>query len=100
MDEMQFWKLYNILYKYDPENGKKRKHGKQNSTSANGKIHVSLCLSIDTRYFAGGSPYNLMISHDAGYSDMYHSVWKIVNTINLCDDLKFLSQQVMKNKEN
>ena len=29
-----------------------------------------------------------MISHGVGYSDVYHSVWEIVDTINLCDNLK------------
>ena len=53
MDEMQFWELYNILYKYSPENDKKRKRGKQNNTSANGKIHLSLRLSIAIWYLQG-----------------------------------------------
>ena len=53
-------------------------------------IHVNsltLRLSIAIRYFAGASPSDLMSSHGVGYSDVYRSVWIIVDTINLCPDL-------------
>ena len=63
MNEMQFWKLYNILYKFYPKKRKKRKRGTDNNTSANGTIHLSLRLSISIWYFAGVSSIELMISH-------------------------------------
>ena len=44
-------------------------------------------MSIAIRYFAGGSPCDLMSSHGVGYSDVYRSIWLIVDAINLCPDL-------------
>ena len=84
MDEIHFWKLYNLL---KPHNRyKKRKRSKQGSTP-NGEIPFTLRLSIAIRYFAGGSPYDLMSSHGVGYSDVYRSIWLIVDTINICPNL-------------
>ena len=83
MDEVQFWKLYNIIYKTYPRANKKRKRdGRDKTTHVNGRIHLSLRLSIAIRFFAGGSPYDLMLTHGVGYNDVYHSIWQIIDTIN------------------
>ena len=84
MDEVHFWKLYNML---KPHNrNKKRKRSKQGSTP-NGEIPFTLRLSIAIRYFAGGSPCDLMSSHGVGYADVYRSIWLVVDTINMCPNL-------------
>ena len=46
-------------------------------------ISMTLCFSIAIRYFAGGSPFDLMSSHGVGYSDVYRSIWIIVDMINI-----------------
>ena len=87
MDEVQFWKLYNIIYKTYPRANKKRKRdGRDKTTHVNGRIHLSLRLSIAVRFFAGGSPYDLMLTHGVGYNDVYHSIWQIVDAVNSCPE--------------
>ena len=48
----------------------------------NGPITPSVCLACAIRYFAGGSPYDLMSSYCVGYPDVMHSVWYVVDAIN------------------
>ncbi len=48
----------------------------------NGPITPSVCLACAFRYFAGGSPYDLMSSYCVGYPDVMHSVWYVVDAIN------------------
>ena len=76
------------MYKFYPQKGNKRKRGTDKNTSANGAMHLFLRLSIVIRYFAGASPIDLMIAYGVGFVDVYHSVWQIVDTIHLCDNLK------------
>ena len=64
MNENTFWKLNAVLLPYIPNiPTRKRKRGK----TPNGDIFSSQKLSIAIRYFAGGSPYDLMTSHGIGY---------------------------------
>ena len=63
-----------------------------------GDIPVDAKLSIALRYFAGGDPYDIMISHGVSHSAVYLSVWQVVDAVNNCPQLamKFpedLSQQ-------
>ena len=48
----------------------------------NGLITPSVRLACALRYFAGGSPYDIMSSYCAGYPDVIHSVWYVVDAIN------------------
>ena len=82
MNEINFWKVYNILQKYEHEDSKKRKR-KRDYSPPNDKIHFSLRVSVVIRYFSGASPYNLIVAHGMEYSNMYHSVWEIVDKINV-----------------
>lgn len=83
MNEIQFWKLYNMLYNFYPEKGKTRKHGTQDNTSANDKIHLFLHLSIVICYFTDVPHYDLMVSNSVWFSDVYYSVLQMVDTIHL-----------------
>jgi hypothetical protein len=48
----------------------------------NGPITSSVRLACALRYFAGGSPYDIMTSYCIGYADMINSVWYVVDAIN------------------
>ena len=65
----------------------------------NGGISMTLRLSIAIRYFAGGSPLDLMTSHGVGYSDVYSSIWMIVNMINTCPTLSIEFPSCFKQRE-
>ena len=85
MNEVDFWNLLDLIFPYIPHSknrNKKRKRGKTHYP--NGKVHDSLCLSIAIRYFAGASPYDLMMSHGIGMTDVYKSIWLIVDAVNRC----------------
>ena len=94
MNSIDFWTLYNIILPYYPkrelinENKRVNKKRKRKSIPPNGEIHTSLRLSIALRYFAGGSPYDLMSSHGVGHNDIYNSVWGIVDAVNQCPKLQ------------
>jgi hypothetical protein len=49
----------------------------------NGIISPSVRLACAIRYFAGGSPYNLITKFGIGYSDFFRNVWIVVEAINL-----------------
>ena len=84
MSESTFWKLNSILLPYFASTKKrKRKRGK----TPNGDINTSQKLSMAIRYFAGGSPQDLMASHGIGYSSVYDSVWEVVDAVNQCDQI-------------
>jgi hypothetical protein len=62
---------------------KARRHG------PNGPIPKSLAISAALRYFAGGSPYDIMLSHGLSHSALFHCcVWPTVDAINSCPSLK------------
>ena len=65
----------------------------------NGGISMTLRLSIAIRYFAGGSPFDLMTSHGVGYSDVYRSIWIIVDMINICPNLSIKFPSRFKQRE-
>ena len=50
----------------------------------NGPISPSICLGAALRYFAGGSPYDIMLAFGVRYSEMLTSVWIVVDAINKC----------------
>ena len=71
MKESTFWKLNRVLLPYIPNIPiRKRKRGK----TTNGDISSSMKLSMAIRYFAGGSPSDLMSSHGVGFNSVYDSV--------------------------
>ena len=63
---------------------KKRKRGQSNP---NTDIPTELKLSIAIRYFAGGDPYDLMISHGVSLTSVYACVWQVVDAINSNPDM-------------
>lgn len=48
----------------------------------NGVISTSIRLACAIRYFAGGSPYDLMCKYGISYIEVMRSVWAVVEAIN------------------
>ena len=83
MREVDFWNLLSLIAPYNPHSKNRNKKSKRGKTHyPNGKIHDSLCLSIAIRYFAGASPYNLMMSHSIGMTDVCKSIRFIFDAVN------------------
>jgi hypothetical protein len=45
-------------------------------------------ISLALRYFAGGSPYDLIVSHGVSHSSIFNSIWRVVRAINRCNELR------------
>jgi hypothetical protein len=60
----------------------------KNQISPNGIIPVELEVSLALRYFAGGSPYDLILTHGVSHSTIFNSIWCVVRAINKCQELK------------
>jgi hypothetical protein len=76
MTHQQFWALVKLLTPYIKEGTKK--------ADPNGFIAPSLRISAAIRYFAGGSPYDIMLTHGISPSSLFRSVWVVVDAINDC----------------
>ena len=48
----------------------------------NGPISTSVRLACSLRFFAGGSPYDIMSTYQIGHTDFFKSVWSVVKAIN------------------
>jgi hypothetical protein len=88
MSRKSFWKLLGILHPQlelqstGPD--KKTRKG-----ARNGLINHAVRLSIALRYFAGGSPVDIAITHGVSHTAVFESVWEVVDAVNKCDTLKF-----------
>lgn len=52
----------------------------------NGKIPLSVRLACAIRYFAGGSAYDIVCKYGISHTDVYVSVWMVVDAINMHPD--------------
>ena len=82
MSKQSFWKLYYLLKNNDIEEINVFKR------TRSGEIKLSSRLSIDIRWFAGGSQYDICQIHGVSYYEVMNSVWIIVDLVNLCDSIK------------
>jgi len=55
----------------------------------NGAVSGELRLSAAIRHFAGGSSDDICLVHGTSHSEVFNSVWKIVDAVNLCEELAF-----------
>lgn len=62
----------------------------------NGPITSSMHLATALRYFAGGSPYDIMCCFHISYSEVLASVWIVIDAINACPQfcIKYLDSLV------
>jgi hypothetical protein len=61
---MEIHKFYELVTKLSPQLKKRR-------VGPNGRISVALQVSAALRYFAGGSPYDLMVTHGLSHSAFF-----------------------------
>ena len=66
-------------------------------------IKTEIRLSIALRYFAGGCPYDLMLTHGVSFCSVFTSIWGVVNVVNKYRGIKIefpsLEEQVDIAKE-
>jgi DDE superfamily endonuclease len=89
MSEPAFWELHELLKPHMSsirlkEGGRSKKH---KNGGKNGLIPSETRLSAAIRYFAGGRPEDIAISHGIGHSEVFYSCWKVVDAVNKCPEL-------------
>ena len=91
MDQQSFWKLFHTIKPYmlksgslEPKKGSTKKH---KNGAVNGIIGKSVRLAAALRFFAGGDPYDIMTTFGIGHTDVYNSVWMVVDAVNNCPAL-------------
>jgi hypothetical protein len=88
MSEAAFWTLHGLL---EPHMGSRRsKPGKKKNHrngGKNGLIPTDSRLSAAIRYFAGGRPEDIAISHGISHSEVFYSCWIVVDAVNKCTEL-------------
>jgi hypothetical protein len=105
MDENSFWKLYELLEGQMKEIAammarkkrqckkkkcrRKQKRVSEKKGAVNGVIALSLWLSAAICYFVGGDPYDITLSHGMSHTEIYNSMWIVVEAVNRCDHLSF-----------
>jgi hypothetical protein len=91
MDAVTFWKLHRMLNPY--LGGRIRPHyrskKKNRNGGVNGIIPSTIRLAAALRYFAGSSVYDIALIHGISVTEVHQSVWRVVNAVNKCSDLKF-----------
>lgn len=60
----------------------------QRNGARNGRVPSTSRLSIAIRYFAGGSVYDIALTHGVSVMEVYKSIWMIVDAVNNCPDLQ------------
>lgn len=86
MNPSQFSELHERLHDQLKEQfPTKRVRGK----TPNGTIHTKLRLSAAIRFYAGGSPLDIMLSHGLSRQSVYKSVWGTTDAINQTKGLAF-----------
>ena len=86
MTSASFWRLCTLLAPYIKTKVKK-KFGRPGAK--NGLIPISSRVSSALRYFAGGSTYDISVVHGIGVTDVFRSVWQVVDAVNACPQLAF-----------
>jgi hypothetical protein len=88
MDEDSFWNLHSLLRPY-LEKKRQEDKKKHRDGAKNGIIPTASWLSAALRYFAAGSPYNISVVHGMSHSEVFTSVWRVVDDVNGCSGLEF-----------
>jgi DDE superfamily endonuclease len=98
MSTGSFFELHKLLHKHlNPPRSEKKKW---RNGGPNGIITTTVRLSIALRYFAGGRPEDIALVHGVSHSEVFRSVWKVVDAVLKCEELsiKFPSDHA-KQKE-
>ena len=101
-----FWRLHSILLPHlrtaiSDNSNYVRKGGREGGNYSlppirNGPISPSIRLGATIRYFAGGSPYDIMLAFGVSYSEVLTSVWIVVDAINKCAQFEIAYPDTME----
>jgi len=87
MPEEDFWTLLSILQAHlQPKQLPRKKH---KNGAQNGLITPAMRFSCALRYFAGGRPENIALVHGVSHTEVFVSVWRVVDAVNKRDKLSF-----------
>ena len=87
-------KLRDGIIKFSIVKKKRRNHSRHGMHERNyryvpnGPITPSVRLACALRYFAGGSPYDIMTLYCIGYPDVMNSVWFVIDAINAHSEVR------------
>ena len=88
MSEESFFNLHKLLHKHlTIPVDKDKKNWKRGSP--NGIITSTVRLSIAIRYFAGGRPEDIALVHGVSHSEVFRSVWRVVDAVLTCEELAY-----------
>ena len=90
MKAISFWKLEKMLRPYMMRpRSRKVKAIRKRDGARNGRITTAIRLSAAIRYFSGGRPDDITLSHGISHSEVFNSVWLVVDAVNKCPQLEF-----------
>ena len=89
MKKASFYKLHSILKPHLDECFFPNQGGKRDPKNHKYLISTEIRLSIALRYFAGGCPYDILLTHGVSYKSVFVSVWGVVDAVNKCKELEF-----------
>lgn len=90
MKEGTFWKLERILRRHlVKERTARAALLRQSDGARNGRISSAIRVSAALRYFAGGRPDDICLSHGISHSEVFNSIWLVVDAVNSCNELAF-----------
>ena len=96
MEVASFYYPVEVLTPNIYQRTKKQKRGK----TPNDDIAISICVSIALRYFSGRSPLDIALVHAVSHSEIFRSVWVVVDAVNQTKSLnnKFPKDHVEQRK--
>lgn len=98
MPDQSFWTLLQLIKPYmkcgllKPKTNSKKKNQKNGAT--NGFIPKSIRFSCALRYFAGGAVDDIAIVHRVSNTEVYDSVWFVVDAVKKCPQLAISARPV------
>jgi len=87
MHSVDFDKLYSLLQSFlgSPNQTADNKLKGAKNRSITGELRLSVAL----RHFAGGRPEDISLVHGISHSEVFNSIWKVVDAVNKCPELAF-----------
>ena len=92
MDKSSFNELHrvlSILIRWSKKKARLSKRKTHRNGAKNGLISTRIRLSAALRYFAGGRPDDIALVHGISHTEVFNSVWKVVDAVNDCKVLDF-----------
>ena len=62
--------------------------GKRDPLTCPYLIKTETRLAIAIRYFAGGSPLDIVVTHGVSFASVFSSVWGVIDCVNKCEALR------------